>query len=246
MSDAIAPPTVTKRVPGTTIGNQPSGTSARISVSRLTPASTVHRPFSRSSSSTRSRPVQRHARRRPRSARRRRSSGRARARARRAGPAPVDPSDDLVDARAATTRRAASARCGPSRSAARSAVDALAHGSAMDGDRERHGPDRADDEQRPVAESTSSSGAPPLALFEQQRVPQDRRARTGTIESSNHVGSPTRRRLLERPQAVREDRDARRHRAHVAEERLRVQVERRAGGPTRRRRARAARRGACR
>ena len=37
MSDAIAPPTETKRVPGTTIGNQPSGTSARSSRSRLRP-----------------------------------------------------------------------------------------------------------------------------------------------------------------------------------------------------------------
>ena len=45
MSDAIAPPTETYRVPGTTIGNQPSGTSARSSMSRLVPASTVQRPF---------------------------------------------------------------------------------------------------------------------------------------------------------------------------------------------------------
>ena len=48
----------------------------------------------------------------------------------------------------------------------------------------------------------------------------------GTIESSNHVVLADRRRLLERPEAVGEDRDARRDRAHVAEERLGVHVER--------------------
>ena len=64
---------------------------------------------------------------------------------------------------------------------------------------------------RPDRAGTRSAGSP---------------ARTGTIESSNHVASPTAPRLLERPQAVREDRDARRHRAHVHEERLRVEVER--------------------
>ena len=59
MSEAMAPPTVTWRVPGTTIGNQPSGRKTRINISMLTPASTVHVPLATSSSSTRSSRVQR-------------------------------------------------------------------------------------------------------------------------------------------------------------------------------------------
>ena len=43
-SAAIAPPTVTRRVPGVTGTNQPSGTSVRMSASRLTPASTRTTP----------------------------------------------------------------------------------------------------------------------------------------------------------------------------------------------------------
>ncbi len=41
MSLAMAPPTVTKRVPGDTGTNRPRGTIARSSSSRLTPAGTV-------------------------------------------------------------------------------------------------------------------------------------------------------------------------------------------------------------
>ena len=52
MSAAIAPPTVTWRVPGVTGTNQPSGTSERMSASRLTPASTRTTPRSRSMSRT--------------------------------------------------------------------------------------------------------------------------------------------------------------------------------------------------
>jgi hypothetical protein len=59
MSEAMAPPTVTCRVPGTTIGNQPSGRNTRSNISRLTPASTVHVPFATSTSRMRSSPVQR-------------------------------------------------------------------------------------------------------------------------------------------------------------------------------------------
>ena len=40
MSAAIAPPTVTWRVPGVTATNQPNGIMRRMIVSRLTPAST--------------------------------------------------------------------------------------------------------------------------------------------------------------------------------------------------------------
>ena len=49
MSAAIAPPTVTKRVPGDTT-KKPNGTSRRISASRLTPASTRITPRARSKS----------------------------------------------------------------------------------------------------------------------------------------------------------------------------------------------------
>ena len=45
MSEAIAPPTVTWRVPGTTRGNHPSGRNTRMSISMLTPASTVQVPL---------------------------------------------------------------------------------------------------------------------------------------------------------------------------------------------------------
>ena len=48
MSLAIAPPTVTWRVPGVTGTNQPSGTSQRMRSSRLVPASAVTRPSSMS------------------------------------------------------------------------------------------------------------------------------------------------------------------------------------------------------
>src|SRR3954470_1821175 len=48
MSDAIAPPTVTKRVPGVTGTNQPRGMSQRMSWSRLVPAPAVTIPRSRS------------------------------------------------------------------------------------------------------------------------------------------------------------------------------------------------------
>ena len=48
MSDAIAPPTVTYRVPGVTGTNQPRGSSQRMSESRLVPAPTVTSPCSRS------------------------------------------------------------------------------------------------------------------------------------------------------------------------------------------------------
>ena len=44
MSLAIAPPTVTKRVPGVTGTNQPRGTMTPSSSSRLTPAGTVTVP----------------------------------------------------------------------------------------------------------------------------------------------------------------------------------------------------------
>ena len=44
MSLAMAPPTVTNRVPGVTGTNQPRGTSTRSSSSRLTPAGTVTVP----------------------------------------------------------------------------------------------------------------------------------------------------------------------------------------------------------
>ena len=50
MSAAIAPPTVTSRVPGVTGTNQPSGTIVRMIASRLTPASTRMTPRSRSMS----------------------------------------------------------------------------------------------------------------------------------------------------------------------------------------------------
>ena len=52
MSAAIAPPTVTRRVPGVTGTNQPSGTNRSMRVSRLTPAPTVIRPASRSTAWT--------------------------------------------------------------------------------------------------------------------------------------------------------------------------------------------------
>ena len=48
MSAAIAPPTVTCRVPGVTGTNQPRGTNRSIRVSRLIPAPTVTSPWSRS------------------------------------------------------------------------------------------------------------------------------------------------------------------------------------------------------
>ena len=48
MSAAMAPPTVTSRVPGVTGTNQPRGTNRSIKVSRLTPAPTVTTPASRS------------------------------------------------------------------------------------------------------------------------------------------------------------------------------------------------------
>ena len=48
MSLAVAPPTVTKRVPGVTGTNQPWGTSQRMRSSRLVPARAVHVPVSRS------------------------------------------------------------------------------------------------------------------------------------------------------------------------------------------------------
>ena len=44
MSAAMAPPTVTRRVPGVTGTNQPSGTKRSIRVCRLTPAPTVITP----------------------------------------------------------------------------------------------------------------------------------------------------------------------------------------------------------
>ena len=48
MSAAMAPPTVTSRVPGVTGTNHPNGTSRSIRVCRLTPAPTVTTPESRS------------------------------------------------------------------------------------------------------------------------------------------------------------------------------------------------------
>ena len=48
MSAAMAPPTVTSRVPGVTGTNQPRGTNRSISVCRLTPAPTVTVPETRS------------------------------------------------------------------------------------------------------------------------------------------------------------------------------------------------------
>ncbi len=48
-SAAMAPPTVTWRVPGDTGTNQPCGSPATISCSRLTPASQVTRPVAGSS-----------------------------------------------------------------------------------------------------------------------------------------------------------------------------------------------------
>ena len=50
MSAAMAPPTVTSRVPGVTGTNQPSGTRRSIRVCRLTPAPTVTWPDTRSTS----------------------------------------------------------------------------------------------------------------------------------------------------------------------------------------------------
>ena len=49
-SAAIAPPTVTCRVPGDTGTNQPAGRPATMSCSRLTPASQVARPVAGSRS----------------------------------------------------------------------------------------------------------------------------------------------------------------------------------------------------
>ncbi len=49
-SAAIAPPTVTCRVPGETGTNHPAGSPATMSCSRLTPASQVTRPVAASSS----------------------------------------------------------------------------------------------------------------------------------------------------------------------------------------------------
>ncbi|CAM5447240.1 hypothetical protein STANM309S_05646 [Streptomyces tanashiensis] len=57
MSAAIAPPTVTYRVPGVTGTNQPSGSSASISRCRLTPASQTTSPAVVSRARIRSRPV---------------------------------------------------------------------------------------------------------------------------------------------------------------------------------------------
>ena len=48
-SAAIAPPTVTCRVPGDTGTNHPAGSPATMSCSRLTPASQVTRPVAASS-----------------------------------------------------------------------------------------------------------------------------------------------------------------------------------------------------
>ncbi len=48
ISAAMAPPTVTSRVPGVTGTNQPRGTNRSIRVSRLTPAPTVISPVARS------------------------------------------------------------------------------------------------------------------------------------------------------------------------------------------------------
>ena len=57
MSAAMAPPTVTRRVPGVTGTNHPSGTSRSIRVCRLTPAPTLTRPETRSTSWTASNQV---------------------------------------------------------------------------------------------------------------------------------------------------------------------------------------------
>ena len=57
MSDAMAPPTVTCRVPGVTGTNQPSGTSQRMRSSRLVPARAVTRPRRRSRSTSPDTPV---------------------------------------------------------------------------------------------------------------------------------------------------------------------------------------------
>ncbi len=58
MSLAMAPPTVTIRVPGLTGTNQPSGTSQRMRSSRLVPASTIATPRSKSSARKPVSPVQ--------------------------------------------------------------------------------------------------------------------------------------------------------------------------------------------
>ena len=57
MSAPIAPPIVTCRVPGSTGTHSPNGRAARISVSRLTPASTTATPVSASMEWTVARPV---------------------------------------------------------------------------------------------------------------------------------------------------------------------------------------------
>jgi hypothetical protein len=54
---ATAPPTVTNRVPGVEARNQPEGTVARSSRSRLTPACTVTRPLAWSKARMPSRPA---------------------------------------------------------------------------------------------------------------------------------------------------------------------------------------------
>ena len=53
-SAAIMPPTVTKRVPGTTGGNQPRGANVRRMSASSTPASQVSRPVSPSNARRRS------------------------------------------------------------------------------------------------------------------------------------------------------------------------------------------------
>src|SRR5919199_4434927 len=213
MSAAIAPPTVTQRVPGTTAGNQPCGSVWAARAAIETPAPTVMRPSSRSKASIAFRAVMSSTRPPAFWA----ASPYARPRPR--GRTPRSPGS--ASARATSAALRGRTTVATLRVARPQPVSARGAPSEVDGTREERDPRGGQREEHAVGEH-ELLGRAAAALVEEERVAQEEQHE----RHDRQLGEDRQRRVrrVERPQAVRGDDDRRGHRQDVA------QVGRRVGG----------------
>src|SRR4051812_3979590 len=223
MSLAMAPPTVMSRVPGV-MGNQPRGTSHSMRSCRLVPARAVTTPRSRSAAmmpdsavASSTRPpafwaASPYARPRPR------------ATTPRAGAARTNRSASPSFSGVERCARVGAVPPHPSRRA--SSPGSTCGSGDIEADGDDDDPERGEGLQRTVTEDHVLRRAA-LALFHEQRVAEERQHERHDRDLEPHDAGAVHL-GVERPEAVRDHRDARGDGAHVAEVLHRIVLE---GGP---------------
>src|SRR4051794_38329375 len=215
MSAAIAPPTVTCRVPGTTATIQPWPSVRRASASSETPAPTSTSPRAGSIGPIPVRPAPRTTRPPAFCAASPYARPRPRASTPRSPASPTSAPTAPGSAGACTSARVGAVRPQP--------LSSRSSATGVHADGEEHEPAPREDAQLDVAEHEVLGRAAVPALDEQAVAQQEQRERHGRELGPRAVGAVA---LRQRPAAVRDERDRRGDRAQLAQERLGVGGER--------------------